>query len=498
LQKNSSSSTPNPSQAPSSFAELAAGLREAGTSCTGEPLIAPTPHPGQQVFLASEHPRRLLVAHRRFGKDWASIMDLRRRVERWRGEPHRRQLSPAISIGVIYPTYPLSHEFWEALKRMIPRPEVAQLHEATPPRMTLKSGAEIEVRTGSDADMLVARGYDLVILGEAARLPQEAWLTVMPALASPGRAGLAVLQTTPKGLNWIAREKDSGQWWTLTVPIWEPGTQQRHPLANPHISDQAIAQDRSQMPERWFQQEWLASFLSGEGSVFRNVEARVAPAPSPPKPPLVAGVDLAKYSDFSVFVIFDAAGHMVAIDRMNTVNYQTQAERLVTLLANWQVTKAVIESNGPGEAVYDMLLRDLHERRGEFRSPCQLVPFATTAQSKRQMIDALVVAFERNQITILPDEDLMHEFRAFEMTQTATGALRFAAPQGGWDDRVMACALAWTQITAQQQWSDYPWPTGEDALRMRVSPNFPGAGYGAQLGPVSDYYNDRNDPDRIY
>jgi len=462
LQKNSSSSTPNPSQAPSSFAELAAGLREAGTSCTGEPLIAPTPHPGQQEFLASDHPRRLLVAHRRFGKDWASIMDLRRRVQHWRGEPHRRQLSPAISIGVIYPTYPLAHEFWEALKRMSPRSEVAQLHEATPPRMTLKCGAEVEVRTGSDADMLVARGYDLVILGEAARLPQEAWLTVMPALASPGRAGLAVLQTTPKGLNWIARERDSGQWWTLTVPIWEPGTQQRHLLANPHISDQAITQDRSQMPERRFQQEWLAGFLSGEGSVFRNVGARVATAPSPPKLPLVAGVDLAKYSDFSVFVIFDATGHMVAIERMNTVNYETQAQRLVTLLANWQVKKCVIESNGPGEPFYDMLLRDLHERREELRSPCQLVPFATTAQSKRQMIDALVVAFERNQITILRDEELINEFRAFEMTETKAGNLRFAAPEGGWDDRVMACALAWTEISARM--ANKPKIFGADVL----------------------------------
>ncbi len=427
-------------------AQLTQAFAASVTSATGEALIVPTPHAGQRLFLESDHPRRLLVCHRRFGKDWACIMDLHRRVAKWRTEPHRRQLSPAISIGVIYPTYPLANEFWAALKRMTPKEEILRANEAKPQKLILRGGVEIEVRTGSDPDMLVAAGYDLVILGEAARLPQEAWLTVMPALASPGRAGMAVHQTTPKGLNWIAGERRSEEWWSLEVPIWEPGTQERHRYANPHVSEAEVLSQCRTMPERWFQQEWLASFLSNEGSVFRTVRERVAPAPASPARPLVAGIDLAKHSDYSVFVIFDAQGQMVALERLNTVSYATQAERLVSFLAHWQPRKAVIESNGPGEPFYDMVLRDLHERRREFAAPVELVPFATTAQSKRQMIDALVVAFERGQISILPEEELINEFEAFELSQTQAGNVRFAAPAGGWDDRVMACALAWTQV----------------------------------------------------
>ncbi len=370
-------------------------------------------------------------------------MDIRNRVARWKTEPHRRQLSPAISIGVIYPTYPLAREFWAALKRMMPRAEVTSTVESMPPRMCLEGGAEIEVRTGSDPEMLVAAGYDLVILGEAARLSHEAWLQLMPALASPGRAGLAVHQSTPKGQNWIAEETRSDAWWKLIVP-WG------HELANPHIDPRDVEAARQAMPERWFRQEWMADFLTSEGAVFRLVRERVAAAPAVPTPPLVAGIDLAKHSDFSVFVVFDSQGHMVAIDRMNEVSYEVQAERLVTFLATHGVRKAVIESNGPGEPMFDMVLRDLRERRQEFPTPCELVPFATTAQSKRQMIDALVVAFERGQITILPDEDLLNEFEAFEMTLGKTGNYRFAAPSGGWDDRVMACALAWTETAPRR------------------------------------------------
>jgi hypothetical protein len=178
-------------------------------------------------------------------------------------------------------------------------------------------------------------------------------------------------------------------------------------------------------------------------------------------------VDLAKRGDFSVFAVFDAEGHMVALDRMNQANYPVQAERLITLLQQYGVRRCVIESNGPGEPFYDNLLHDLHRRRLEFQGQPALIPFATMAQSKRQMIDALTIAFERGQITILPDEQLVNEFEAFEMSQTAAGTLRFAAPEGGWDDRVMACALAWTEIAPKQatEAGKYPGPKNLKTVR---------------------------------
>ena len=59
------------------------------------------------------------------------------------------------------------------------------------------------------------------------------------------------------------------------------------------------------------------------------------------------------------------------------------------------------------------------------------------------------VAFERKQITLLDDPELINEFEAYEMSEGKSGNPRFSAPEGGWDDRVMACALAWTEIARQ-------------------------------------------------
>ncbi|MGD0113870.1 MAG: hypothetical protein ABSD48_18590 [Armatimonadota bacterium] len=480
---------------------------------TGVQLIRPkAPHLGQQEFLDSNHKRRLIVAHRRWGKDWVCCMEIIKRCREWADQEHRRQLSPPISIGIVYPTHPLAGEFWGVLKAMMPAEMVAHLWEGIPRKMTLKSGAQIEVRTGSEPTMLVAAGYDLLVLGEAARLPYEAWVQCLPMIASPGRGpdppdpetgltsgGMAVLQSTPNGRNWFHREKESGHWQVWHIPYYDPVTGEIHAKANPHVNPAEVENQRRQMPERWFQQEWLADFAMGEGSVFRNVRERLAPSPYPYAPPLVAGVDLAKLSDWTAFAIFDAQGHMCFIERMQRVNYDVQAERFVSLLAKWHVRTCVIESNGPGEAVYDMVMRDMHQRRAEFNNaPCDIIACPTTAQSKGQMINALVIAFERNEITILPDEDLINEFESYQMATTQAGNIRFGAAEGAFDDRVMACALAWTHMRVEKQRSEQYWPTLEDAIRMEATQSkIPGSGYGKEYGGRETWWGE-NDPNRTY
>ena len=70
-------------------------------------------------------------------------------------------------------------------------------------------------------------------------------------------------------------------------------------------------------------------------------------------------------------------------------------------------------------------------------------PFTTTNASKQQAIDALALAFERQDITIIPDPVLIGELQAFEAKRLPSGMLRYQAPEGMHDDTVIALALAW-------------------------------------------------------
>ena len=67
----------------------------------------------------------------------------------------------------------------------------------------------------------------------------------------------------------------------------------------------------------------------------------------------------------------------------------------------------------------------------------------TTAQTKKTIVDGLVLAFEQGSIRIIPDADLIAELQAYEFSETAAGNVRYGAPQGLHDDLVIALALAW-------------------------------------------------------
>ena len=74
----------------------------------------------------------------------------------------------------------------------------------------------------------------------------------------------------------------------------------------------------------------------------------------------------------------------------------------------------------------------------------------TTNASKAQAIDALSLAFEREELRILDEKALVAELQAYEMTRLPSGMLRYSAPQGMHDDCVISLALAWHGLQSKK------------------------------------------------
>jgi len=70
-------------------------------------------------------------------------------------------------------------------------------------------------------------------------------------------------------------------------------------------------------------------------------------------------------------------------------------------------------------------------------------PFLTTNASKAQIIDALALAFETGKISIPNDPALIAELLAYESERLPSGLIRYGAPDGLHDDRVMSLAIAY-------------------------------------------------------
>ena len=297
--------------------------------------------------------------------------------------------------------------------------------------ITTKRGGFLGMYSGENIDSIRGEHFHLVVLDEAARLPEDAWTdAIMPTLADLD--GDAVLISTPKGKNWFFKEWTHGQKERADIHSWHAPTS-----ANPMPTiRRAFERVRGLVPERTFRQEWLAEFVE-DGSVFRGVR-KAATAELQARAALghgyIFGLDFGRQDDFTVITVIDTATRsMAAIDRFNQIDYHVQAGRIEAMAQRFRPSAIVAEANSMGIPVIEQL-----QRMG-----LPIAPFTTTNASKQIAIDALALAFEQEQLRILPDETLISELEAYTMERLPSGMLRYSAPDNGHDDCVMSLALAW-------------------------------------------------------
>lgn len=346
----------------------------------------------------------------------------------------------------IAPSYKLSEVGWRPLRRIGARlgAEVRRVDR----QILLPNGGEVTVRSADNPDSLRGEGLDFIVLDECAFISPGAWFEALrPALSD--REGRAMFISTPKGRNWFWRLWTQGQveggktsGGKTSGEITQEWQSWRLPTAdNPHIPRGEIDAARRSLPERIFRQEYLAEFIDDAGGVFRNVMAAataVELAQGQEGQEYVFGVDWGKHNDFSVIVVLNSAdGRMVHFDRFNQIDYRVQVGRLMALADRFRPITVIAERNSMGEPLVEQLIRE--------GLPVQ--PFQTTNASKAQIIDALTLAFERGEIEILNEPQLISELQAYEAERLPSGMLRYNAPDGMHDDSVMALALAWHGVS---------------------------------------------------
>lgn len=304
-----------------------------------------------------------------------------------------------------------------------------------------QGGGEIQMRSAEDPESLVAEGLTRVILDEAGLIQPRAWYESLAA-ALMDKQGDAVFGGTPKGrggLFWDCNQSGLDP----QIPGWE--VWKRTIWDNPWVADEEKKRIEAEykagrIPERIWQQEFLAEFVSDAGAVFRNVrEAATAATQAEPIPghSYVFGVDWGKHEDFNAVAVVDLEQKaLCSLDRSRHLEYATQVGRLKALADRFNPIEIVAEANAMGEPIIEQL-----EREG-----LPIRPFTTTNATKKAAIEALALAFETGGIQVIPDDDLIRELQAFEAKRTPSGLTRYEAPSGMHDDTVIALALAWTGV----------------------------------------------------
>lgn len=384
-------------------------------------LQLPTLRKDQKMILRHPSRTKVLSMGRRWGK---TVLG---------GTTSLYFASQGAHVAWTVPTYKNGRPLWRwAENTVAPLKRTKQVDVSRAERVIqFSSGGFLGIYSMDNEDSIRGEAFHLVIVDEAARVPEVAWTdAIMPTLADYD--GRAILISTPKGKNWFWKEWLHGQEGRSDIQSWQAPTSDN---PNPRIR-RAFERARDLIPERAYQQEWLAQFVD-DGGIFRGVtDCATAHKQDRIDDHLyVMGCDWGKYNDYTVLTIIDATTHqLVALDRFNQIDYTLQIGRVNELAKRYQPEVILAEKNSIGDPILERLFY-------EYSLPVQ--SFTTTNASKAKIVDALSLAFERRSLVILNDPTLIGELQAYTAERLPGGMLRYSAPEGMHDDCVMSLALAW-------------------------------------------------------
>jgi hypothetical protein len=381
------------------------------------------PHAGQAVVMNHDARFRVVACGRRWGKsEMAAHLALKYALE-----------ESGATVWWVAPSYDQANAYGFDKITPLASPDVLVDVTRTKPRaLEFDNGSTISFRSAEREDSLRGPGLDFLVIDEAGSVPERAWTEELrPALSDT--LGDAVMIGTPRGRNWFYRWFQRGQSADHpNVASWQAPTYQ-----NTHIADSEVEAARDDMPDRAFRQEYLAEFVDEVGAVFGDVRDRAQAYDLPLTPdsttePYAIGVDFARMSDWTVAIVLDGDGRLVAFERLQGTTW-TRIQNVVERLAgDYSPNQVALDATRDNKIVQDL------ERAGVRTKPTQF-----TASTKRTLIENLVTYLETDEITLSDSANaLLNELEVYEYEQTDSSQIRYSAPAGFHDDCVDALALA--------------------------------------------------------
>jgi phage FluMu gp28-like protein len=388
------------------------------------PVNRPTPHitllDYQREIVAASRRFNVVCAGRRIGKTTLGM---------------ERIIDAAIAgnpAAWFSPTYKMMLEVWQGITGLLYHHHKRLSVQER--RLELQTGGVIEFWSLDTADAVRGRKYARVVIDEAAmvRNLSNAWQAIIrPTLTD--LAGDMWMLSTPRGRDFFWEMWQRGQDGKDDYMSWQLPT-----TTNPLIDPGEIDAARQELPERTYNQEYLAVFVEDGAGVFRRIHeatSAVLQLSAIDGHSYVVGVDWARSSDFTVFAVLDVTeAAIVHIDRFTDINYAVQVGRLKALCERFEPDLVIAEQNAMGGPLVEQLQREGLPVQG----------FTMTAPAKMRLVDDLALAFERDALRIIPHEVLIAELSAYEAERLPGGLIRYNAPSGQHDDTVVATMLAWS------------------------------------------------------
>jgi hypothetical protein len=331
-----------------------------------------------------------------------------------------------IRIAWVSPIYKQSKKvFDDCFKAFAKRPEIYRKVNQSELVLEYITGSTIQFFSAERYDNIRGFTFDYLVCDEFAFMDEKAWTEVLRATVLV-KGKKVLLISTPKGKNHFYKmyqlDGINEQYKSFTM------TSYHNPMINPKEIDDA----KLTLPDMVFRQEYLAEFVDGTATLFNNriSENNKSYGRS------FAGIDLGRADDYSVLSIFNEKGEQFYIERWRHTDWNSIVKNIANGLRTNNVQTALVEVNSIGDVIFEMLQK-------ECSSYCTIEPFVTTNQSKKEIVESLIVANQNKEVKFLNVDWLDKELEMFTYEYNPKSrVIKYSATSGFHDDGVMASCLS--------------------------------------------------------
>lgn len=380
-------------------------------------------HAGQAAILDDPARFRIVACGRRYGKTVTCAKETRDDL---------LSNSQGWLTWWVAPTYQQAEIGFRTLLDELPDEYVRDVNRSKL-RVEAVTGAIVEFKSADQPDNLRGEGVDKLVVDEAPEVSQYAYENALRPTLTDSEASRMIAIGTPKGRGWFYRLWQRGE-----SDDWPDYASFRAPTSdNPFINRDDVTEAKRSLPERVFQQEYLAEFIDESGGVFEGLDDNLFTAdyqlPVPPDEatePFAIGVDFAQTQDWRVTIALDATGRLVYFDRGQREGWP-QIQAKVERVADRYPGRVAVDATRKNKIVVDLQ-----------RAGVDVEPVTFSASNKQALIEDLITRVENGELTSPDIPQLRQELELFEYDLTPAGNVRYDAPEGFHDDTVDALAMA--------------------------------------------------------
>lgn len=289
------------------------------------------------------------------------------------------------------------------------------------------NGSYLDFGSAESPENMEGFEYDYYILNEAGIILKKdsLWDNTLRPMFKNAKGGRIL--GTPKGKNKFHKlcNLQAEDWCHYAFNIFDC----------PFYTQTETDKLKTETPQEVWKQEYLAEFIDGAGSVFRNISGCIQNENyDKPKPnySYVMSVDLAKHTDFTVIYVAERETKKIIYqERFNQIDWGFQKLRIQSVYERFNIQIGIVDSTGVGDSVFD----DLVNMGMYFQG------FKFTSTSKNQLIQNLSVAIDNQDLTFFNFPELISELEIYGYEVSAMGNIRYNAPDGYHDDCVISLAL---------------------------------------------------------